>query len=102
MKNSIKNQIKELSLIAEDHLLKPKLEEVGSYSNDLGYVGGKGFCDYDYVSLSIRLVGTKEQINQFWLDNDFEIKDSWKAEVNEKYFNGYIDTNKQLLKIKLI
>ena len=102
MKNSIKNQIKELSLIAEDHLLKPKLEEVGSYSNDLGYVGGKGFCDYDYVSESIRLVGTKEQINQFWLDNDFEIKDSWKAEVNEKYLNGYIDTNKQLLKIKLI
>tara|TARA_R110000744_G_scaffold376532_1_gene490814 strand:- start:289 stop:597 length:309 start_codon:yes stop_codon:yes gene_type:complete len=102
MKNSIKNQIKELSLIAEDHLLKPKLEEVGSYSNDLGYVGGQGFCDYDYVSESIRLVGTKDQINQFWLDNDFEIKDSWKAEVNEKYLNGYIDTNKQLLKIKLI
>ena len=102
MKNSIKNQIKELGLIAEDHLLKPRLEEVGSYTNSLGYVGGKNFCDYDYVSLSIRLVGTKNQINQFFLDNDFKIKDSWKSEVNEKYLNGYIDTNKQLLKIKLI
>ena len=43
MKNSIKNQIKELGLIAEDHLLKPRLEEVGSYTNSLGYVGGKNF-----------------------------------------------------------
>jgi hypothetical protein len=102
MQSNIKNKIKELGLIAEDHLLKPRLQETGSYSNNLGYVGGKGFCDYDYVSLSIRLVGTKEQINQFWLDNDFEIKDTWKSEVNEKYLNGYIDMNKQLLKIKLI
>ena len=47
-------------------------------------------------------MGTKERINQFWLDNDFEIKDTWKSEVNEKYLNGYIDMNKQLLKIKLI
>ena len=81
MKNSIKNQIKKLGLVAEDHLLKPRLEELGSYSNDLGYVGGRGFCDYDYVNESIRLVGTKEQI---------------------KYLNGYLDMNKQLLKIKLI
>ena len=64
MKNSIKNQIKKLGLVAEDHLLKPRLEELGSYSNDLGYVGGRGFCDYDYVNESIRLVGTKEQIKK--------------------------------------
>lgn len=102
MKNSIKNQIKKLGLVAEDHLLKPRLEELGSYSNDLGYVGGRGFCDYDYVNESIRLVGTKEQIKKFWDDNDFEIKDTWKSEVNEKYLNGYLDMNKQLLKIKLI
>tara|TARA_R110002126_G_scaffold262838_1_gene405794 strand:+ start:769 stop:1080 length:312 start_codon:yes stop_codon:yes gene_type:complete len=102
IKNNLKEQVKKLGLLAEDHLLKSSLQETGSYSNDLGYVGGKGFCDYEYVNESIRLIGTKQQISQFWLDNDFEIKDTWKSEVNEKYLKGYLDMNKQLLIIKLI
>ena len=98
----MKNKITKLGLIAKDYLLKPSLQETGSYSNDLGYVGGKNFCDYDYKNESIRLVGTEEQIKQFLLNHDLEIQDTWKSIVTKEYLHGYVMNNKNILAIKLI
>lgn len=102
MKNKLNQEINNLGLIAKDYLFKQSLQESSSRSSDMAYVGGRNYCDYKYESESIRLIGTEKQIDQFWIDNKFEIKDTWNAIVNEKYLNGYIDMNKQLLIIKLI
>tara|TARA_R110001606_G_scaffold47827_2_gene121683 strand:+ start:255 stop:560 length:306 start_codon:yes stop_codon:yes gene_type:complete len=100
--NKIKQQIKDLNLVAEDHWLKPRLQQSSAYSHDMAYAGGRKTNDYKNISDDIRLVGTLDQISKFWKDNDFEIKDSWNAEVTEKHLNGYISNDHNLLLIKLV
>ena len=102
MNKLIRDKIKELKLVAEDHWLKPRLQLRYTNTNDMSIAGSTRFQDYKNISDDIRLIGTEEQINEFWRENDFEIKDSWNSIVSEKHLNGYIDSGNKLLIISLI
>ena len=102
MNKLIKDKIKELKLVAEDHWLKPKLQLSYTNTNDGSIAGTKRFQDYKNISDDIRLIGTEEQINNFWKENDFEIKDSWDSSVTEKHLNMYIENLNNLVVIGLI
>ena len=102
MNKLIKDKIKKLKLVAEDHWLKPKLQLSYTNTNDGSIPGSTRFQDYKNISDDIRLIGTEEQINNFWKENDFEIKDSWDSSVTEKHLNMYIENLNNLVVIGLI
>lgn len=102
MNKTIIDKINQLNIEALDLWLKPTLSEACVLTSDMAYQGGRKTLDYKNISDDLRLVGTKKQIDDFWITNKLQVKDSWKCKVTEKHLNGYIKNNHKLLIIQLI
>lgn len=83
-----------------DHRLKGTLQESCTYSHDMSF-GGKNFIDYKIQSDDIRMVGTDEQMNEYFKNSNLQIKDSWKLKLTDKYIKLYKENNNKLLLFNL-
>ena len=90
-------------IVCEDIWLKPTFHTTeASYD----YTLGKHSYDLKQVDRDVRLVGTEEQIAVFlgeMFDKyNWQIKDSWDAELTERHLELYKKNNNEVLIINLI
>ena len=88
-------------LVAEDWWLKPSLLPNKAWSYDKGVNGGY-IADYDNIGRDIRLIGTKQQLLEWFRESGVEIKDSWKTELTEEHKKLYERNKKNIVVIRLV
>ena len=88
-------------LVAEDWWLKPSLLPNKVWSYDKGINGGY-IADFDSIGRDIRLIGTKQQLLEWFRETGVEIKDSWKAELTEDHKKLYERNKKNIVVIRLV
>jgi len=91
----------ENQLVAEDWWLKPSLLPSKVWSYEKGVNGGY-IADYESIGRDIRLIGTKQQLLEYFRASGVEIKDSWKTELTEDYKKLYERNNNKIVVIRLI
>ena len=88
-------------LVAEDWWLKPSLLPNKVWSYDKGINGGH-IADFDSIGRDIRLIGTKQQLLEWFRETGVEIKDSWKTELTEDHKKLYERNKKNIVVIRLV
>ena len=90
-------------IICEDIWLKPTFHTA---ETSYDYILGKYSYDLKQVGRDVRLVGTEKQIALFlgeMFDKyNWQIKDSWDAELTERHLELYKKNNNEVLIINLI
>jgi|TARA_R110000751_G_scaffold304322_1_gene419736 hypothetical protein len=89
-----------IKIVSEEHLLKPTLMINYLWTYNKGSNGGY-IQDYTNVSRTIKVIGTKKQIFNFFRKTKYEIKDSWKAELKAEHIKMYKINNNKLIIINL-
>ena len=92
---------KEDKLVAKDWWLKPSLLPTKAWSYDKGVNGGY-IADYDSIGRDIRLIGTEQQLLEWYRKTGVEIKDSWKTELTEEHKKLYERNKKNIVVIRLV
>ena len=88
-------------LVAKDWWLKPSLLPTKVWSYEKGINGGY-IADYDSIGRDIRLIGTKQQLLEWYRETGVEIKDSWKTELTEEHRKLYERNKKNIVVIRLV
>ncbi len=88
-------------LVAEDWWLKPSLLPYKVWSYEKGVNGGY-LADYESIGRDIRLIGTQQQLLEWFRETRVEIKDSWKAEITEDHKKLYERNKKNIVVIRLV
>ena len=88
-------------LVAEDWWLKPSLLPNKVWSYDKGVNGGY-VADYKSIGRDIRLIGTKQQLLEYFRESGVEIKDSWKTELTEDHKKLYERNKNNIVIIRLV
>lgn len=88
-------------LVAEDWWLKPSLLPNQVWSYDKGVNGGY-IADFAMISKDIRLIGTQQQLLEYFRESGVEIKDSWKVELTDDHKKLYERNNKKIVIIRLL
>ena len=91
----------ENQLVAEDWWLKPSLLPYKVWSYEKGVNGGY-LADYESIGRDIRLIGTQQQLLEWFRETRVEIKDSWKAEITEDHKKLYERNKKNIVVIRLV
>ncbi len=88
-------------LIVQDLWLKPTLKPHSVWSYDKNVHGGY-VADFKNISEDIRVVGTREQIDEWFKESQLELKDLWNVELTENHKKLYKRNCEKIVFIHLI